>query len=157
MHRKPTPKGFTVIELMVVLTMAGILLAMALPGMRNILQAQQLKSMSFDLTADLILARSEALKRNSSVTVMPAGSSWNQGWHISVDVSGLRLAEREAGSSEVIFVSAPDRITFDANGRVTAPNAQLRQTLTTSDASATPRCVALDLSGRAQSSRGACT
>ena len=156
--RSESPRsGFTIIELMVVLTVASVLLVVALPGLRDIMIGQQLKSMTFDLTADLILARSEALKRNNNVSLSAVSTNWNQGWIITADASGERLAEREAGSAEVIFVSAPTRITFDANGRVIAPTTQLRQTLRVGSGAAISRCVALDLSGRAQSSKGACS
>lgn len=142
---------------MVVVTVASVLLAVALPGLRDIMIGQQLKSMTFDFTADLILARSEALKRNSNVSLAAVSDNWNKGWTITDDTSGLRLADREAGSAEVIFTSAPARITFDANGRVIAPTTQLRQTLKVDGHAVTASCVALDLSGRAQSSRGACS
>src|SRR3954468_24614341 len=78
--RQRMQRGFTLIELMVVVTILIVVLAAVAPSFRSFLDGQQVKSLAFDLTADLLLARSEALKRNASVQVARTGSEWTGGW-----------------------------------------------------------------------------
>ena len=60
--------GFTVIELMVTLGIAGILLAVAVPSFTRMAVDSRLTTQTNDVVAALNLARSEAIKRNASVS-----------------------------------------------------------------------------------------
>ncbi len=55
-------RGFTLFELMIVLSIAAIMAAMAVPGMRSFLQTQQQISAVSNLITNLNYARSEAIK-----------------------------------------------------------------------------------------------
>src|SRR3989344_4698731 len=57
--------GFTLIELIITLTIAGILMAVAVPGLKNFVSSNRLTAQINDLIADINLARSEAIKRNT--------------------------------------------------------------------------------------------
>jgi type IV fimbrial biogenesis protein FimT len=79
--------GFTLLELMVGVTIIAILLAMAVPSFTDAGLPSQLRSVANDLVAASQLARSEAIKRNTAMTlcVSPDGATcgsgnWNQGW-----------------------------------------------------------------------------
>ena len=61
-------RGFTIIELMVTATIAGILLAVAVPFFRDIIISSRLNSVSLELADSLALARSESIKRNRTIT-----------------------------------------------------------------------------------------
>lgn len=63
--------GFTLTELLIVVSVAGVLAVIAIPGFKSLTQSQVVKNASFELYAALTLARSEAIKRNSNVTVTP--------------------------------------------------------------------------------------
>lgn len=60
-------KGFTLIELMVTLVIAGILLSIAIPSFQNLIIDSRLNATASDLADAVRLARSEALKRNRPV------------------------------------------------------------------------------------------
>ena len=60
------------IELMVTLTVAGVLLALALPNLRPFVQNSRLSSASNDLLRSLLIARAEAVKRQSGNVVVCA-------------------------------------------------------------------------------------
>jgi type IV fimbrial biogenesis protein FimT len=51
-----------------VVAVLGVIAAIAAPGMRSFAAGQKVKALSYDMTADLLLARSEALKRNATVS-----------------------------------------------------------------------------------------
>jgi type IV fimbrial biogenesis protein FimT len=62
-------RGFTLIELVVTLTIAGILFAIAAPSMWGFLSSNRLTAQVNDLIADINFARSEAIKRNGTVVI----------------------------------------------------------------------------------------
>lgn len=61
--------GFTLVELMVTLTVVGILAALAVPNMRLFIQNNRLTAASNDLLRSFQLARTEAIKRQQNVVV----------------------------------------------------------------------------------------
>jgi type IV fimbrial biogenesis protein FimT len=64
-----TATGFTVVELLVTLTVVGILAALAVPNMRPFIQNNRLTAASNDLLRSFQLARTEAIKRQQNVVV----------------------------------------------------------------------------------------
>jgi type IV fimbrial biogenesis protein FimT len=85
--------GFTLIELMIVLSIAAILASIAVPSFQWIMSRTRLSTQSNDLITALSLARSEAVKRgvrvtvckSSSGTVCTTGGDFRQGWIVFVD------------------------------------------------------------------------
>lgn len=70
-------RGFTIIELMVTVTIAGILLAVAVPFFRDIIISSRLNSVSLELADSLALARSESIKRNRTITFCTTDTATN--------------------------------------------------------------------------------
>ncbi|MFP5393214.1 MAG: Tfp pilus assembly protein FimT/FimU, partial [Gammaproteobacteria bacterium] len=71
-------QGFTLVELMTVLAIAGILLALATPDLRRMVRQQELKATVADLYSALELTRAQAIGRASRVLLVPAnGSDWD--------------------------------------------------------------------------------
>ena len=144
-------RGFTMVELLTVMSILVIILGVMAPSFSEFLAAQQAKGLSYDLTGDLMLARNEALKRNASVTVSRGSAGWEQGWSVVSD--GESLSTRNPAAQSVTVTGAPATITFDFNGRVSSPAATVRITISSHTSS---RCVQLDPSGRARAIHGAC-
>ena len=72
--------GFTLIELMVVMSILAVLASLAAPSMSKLIATQRLRSAAGDMHLALVKARSEAVKRNKDVTISAQGGSWAAGW-----------------------------------------------------------------------------
>lgn len=85
--RRPAA-GFTLIELMVAVTILAVLAALAAPSFNEAILGNKLASYANSFVASAQLARSEAIKRNATVVMCRsadgascAGSGgWQQGW-----------------------------------------------------------------------------
>src|SRR6185312_13307622 len=80
-------RGFTLVEMLVTVSLIGVLLAIAAPGMRQLSLNQGVKTAAFDIFSALIYARSEAIKRpGETVTLLPVSTSGGQ-WLTSFKVT----------------------------------------------------------------------
>lgn len=88
--------GFTVIELMIVVTIGAVLLAIGAPNLTEFLRESRLGATMSELTSDMQAARGEAIKRNARVLVCAreanadvctAGANWSNGWLVCYDVN----------------------------------------------------------------------
>ena len=86
--------GFSIVELMVTLTIVAILLAIGVPSYRYVTNSSRATSEVNGLLGDLQFARSEAIKEGQTVTVCPSSNGtscltssnvWNTGWIVFQD------------------------------------------------------------------------
>ncbi len=153
---EPATRGFTLVEMLVVVSILAIVTAISAPSFRSFTAGQQIKSAAYDLTSALLLARSEALKRNGSVELRRVGESWNNGWRVAFVSTDATLGLQNAMNADLSFDGAPDAIVFNAYGRVSSPVDAVQIELTSSAADGNKRCISLSLSGHASSTVGAC-
>jgi type IV fimbrial biogenesis protein FimT len=66
--RRESSRGFTIIELMIALTLFSVLAVLAVPAFTDMLQNQKIRSKAESITAGLQTARQEALRLNQPVT-----------------------------------------------------------------------------------------
>lgn len=87
---KRTQFGFTIIELMAVVLIASILIMVAIPSFTSFVINNRMTTEANSLVTSLQVARSEAVKRNSSVYVgsTSGNGNWGQGFVIFLDVNG---------------------------------------------------------------------
>lgn len=151
-------RGFTLPELLIVITVAGVMLGAGVPSFVEFIKNQRVKTASFDLFSSLVVARSEAITRNTSVTVTPASTTnWANGWTITyVDAtSGSTVTLREQSSMPNITITGPTSVVYRGSGRLT--NATTPQfALTATGSTVTSRCINVDLSGRPVTKAAAC-
>lgn len=63
-------RGFTLIELMVVVALASVILALAIPSFTGMLARKRMEGAALELGTDLQYARSESVQRNAAVGVV---------------------------------------------------------------------------------------
>ncbi len=145
--------GFTLIEMMVTLGVLAILVVLAVPSFNDFVRGQRVKTASFDVFAAMTYARSEALKRNTDVTVTPVAGDWSKGWTV---VAGTTTLRQQQAYPDSVAISGPTNITYRRDGRASsAGNVQV--TPNPASAGIAPRCISVDLSGRPNSKQGACS
>ena len=92
MHNQlESSSGFTLMELMVTIAIAGILLGVAIPSFTFIISSNRLTTCANELVTALNLARSEAIKRGQPVTIKrisDTSGDWRSGWTIFTDLDG---------------------------------------------------------------------
>lgn len=139
-------RGFTLIELMVTIAIAGVLSAIAAPALMSMIQTQRVKTATFDLYAALTYARSEAIKRNSVVTITPRSGGFANGYDL-LDSGGVVL--RSHLGSPAVSINAPGTaLAFDGYGRLTSPARYLLELSSTQSISIPMRCLVISPTGR---------
>jgi len=120
-------KGFTLIELMVAVTVAAILVGIAAPSFRNLIVSNRLNALSTEMVDAISFARSESIKRNSPIvfcraasataTTCASGSSWSH-WVILSGTDVLRRGEINTYNSTLRVASdlTNDRVVFGGDG-----------------------------------------
>ena len=87
-HRTIKSHGFTLIELMVIIAIAGVLLSLAAPGFISFQRNSELTSLANKMLGSINSARSEAMKSGRNAFVVPNDSSnWSTGWFVYVDMN----------------------------------------------------------------------
>lgn len=123
--------GVTLVELIVTITIIGVLAALAFPSFESILANAQIRAAAQALHDGLQLARAEGIRRNERVKFV-LGS--NSNWTVATD-SGTTLQTRPAGEGSATVTVTPSGATiatFNALGRIVG-NADASASLTQLD------------------------
>lgn len=113
--------GFTLVEMLTVVVMAGIIMSIALPRFIWMRTRYQVDAAAQQITGDLRRARAEALRRNTSVALLKTGTTSYQVQYIGARSlpSGVQFT---AGSDSVRFISFGVPATGAASFTVGASN-----------------------------------
>ena len=160
--------GFTLIELLVTLAIAVILLSLAVPNFIAFVQNNRLATQANDLVTMLNYARSEAVKRNQSITVCSRDSdtdclgttNWDNGLLVFVDTNVDGVADPgevilqvrqglEGGNT--LRAGRPD-VTYQSTGFSPGSNTTFR--LCDARGTATAREIVVSMQGRVSTDIG---
>ena len=168
--RKQFSRGFTLVEMMVTLAVASTLIHTGVTSFQALLGNNRLTTQANLLMQSIVLARSEAIKRNTRVTLTKTGQNWEDGWIAFVD--GNANARLDDGEELLITQSelpgnllltgnrnVRDYISYTSRGRSEKINGAFqagRLMLCDRHAQATPehaRAIVISSSGRPRISR----
>jgi type IV fimbrial biogenesis protein FimT len=139
-----TRAGFTLLELMIAVTVMVILITVAAPPLQDFIKNVRLTGQANELMTDLMLARSEASKRGMKVSVCPrsgdacsTAADWASGWMVVIDddsdgrpdsgTNPLKKADAITGANSLQRISGTGGvITFTPTGLVTTSATTLR-------------------------------
>lgn len=128
--------GVTLIELLIVITIAAILMAIAAPSFSRLVNDTRHSSTLIQIVSDLNQARSEAIKRNSRMLICvrntagtdcAAGTNWQVGWVICADADGDSACDasttdnpnpvivRPALNSQLTLTGSANSVRFNPN------------------------------------------
>ena len=82
---KNKKSGFTLLELLIALVIAGVLVGYGVPAYRNFSVRQNISNHANDLLTDINLARVSALDLSRNVGLQRIGNNWSRGWNVFVD------------------------------------------------------------------------
>ncbi|HEU0203245.1 MAG TPA: GspH/FimT family pseudopilin [Burkholderiaceae bacterium] len=98
--------GLTAVEILIVLAIAGILAAIAVPNFSAFMQRHRATTAANEVLRTLTLARSRALASGHRVAIAPLGTGWQSGWRVFIDADNDGVYD--AGETEVEQVPAVD-------------------------------------------------
>jgi type IV fimbrial biogenesis protein FimT len=162
-----TQHGFTMIELIVVTSIVGILLAIGAPSYRYVTTANRVASEVNGLVGDLQFARAESIKQGLTVSVCSStdgatcsgSSTWTNGWIVFTDVGTvgtvdaatdvvLRVQGKLPSNDSLAADNTINTVTFNREGF--ARNLPGTVNITLHDSTSTPsytRCVSITIVG----------
>ncbi|MEO8746769.1 MAG: GspH/FimT family pseudopilin [Rhodanobacter sp.] len=107
--------GFSLLELMVTITIVAVLTAIAVPSLRNTIQRNRVSSASNDLLASLAYARTAAITRGQIVSMCPSttgkscttsGQAFEPGWIVYTYPAGPASANLAYAASSATMLRA---------------------------------------------------
>ncbi len=130
-------KGFTLVELMIVIGILGIVMMFAVPNFIEMIANNRISSGTSDFIGSLQLAKAESAaritpvsvcKKNPASTACVAGGDWEQGWIVFIDANAngavnagdTVLQAHEALDTGITFrgtVGVADFINYTPSGR----------------------------------------
>jgi type IV fimbrial biogenesis protein FimT len=140
------PGGFTLVELLVGIAIIGILSAFAVPAFNNFMVNERVKNAALDVTSSLVVARSEAIKQNGTVTVtsLSGNTAWTNGWTVKAP-DATTIMTQPGYPSSISVTGDAATLSYNRSGRAAATFTIVVSPVTASSVSS--RCISISLTG----------
>lgn len=176
--------GVTLIELLVTVAILAIILAIGVPSLREMQVRSQVGSITSDFANDVARARTEAISRNSCVTICASvdaancaaagNTNWQNGWIIFANPTcstaitdptannSTLVAVRQSGSDQFTLSADTNiqRFTFESRGLMTELASNFTLRFTSGSDTVNDRSICVSPSGRVTTKKfqgvGAC-
>lgn len=113
-------KGFTLLELMIVIAIVSIFAVIAAPGISSMARTNAASSYADTLYTALLLAKSEASKRSELVTLSGVNNQWQQGWQIKQGNTVLRTFDALPANYSLTTTNNATSIGFRPDGSLSS-------------------------------------
>jgi type IV fimbrial biogenesis protein FimT len=144
--------GFTTPELLISVTVMAILTGVSVPAFTGLVLDTRVKTAAVDVYTTMVYARSEAVKRNANVDIIPTGGNWKNGWTVQAGTAVLKTVG--PSTTGLDNITSPATITYRSDGRLTTPGTVTYVFGVSANPQVTPRRVIVDTSGRASIRQG---
>jgi type IV fimbrial biogenesis protein FimT len=163
-------QGYTMVELVATMTVAAVLASIAVPAISSFVYKNRTWSEANSLVLSLNYARSEAIKRDVTVSVCTSpniatcvGGAWQNGWIVRVNDPVTPVVLETVGqfgnNNTMSEASGISELQFQPNGSVVFVGAGVAnatfKACDQSNAAKYARMVAVNLTGRIVSGQGA--
>ncbi len=147
-------RGFTLVEMMLALAVLAIMAAVAVPSWQGLIASQRVGDATSALVDSLIVARSEALKRNAPTRIELEGTALDEGWRVVATVGGVDQDVRsQLALTRVDFDPGVPNIRYGTTGRFTGTTTRIEVSGAGTDRK---RCIRVDTAGRPRILEGGC-
>ena len=168
-------KGFTLLELLVTMTVGSILLSVGVPSFQSAVMDSRLVRDSNQFVASINLARSSAVRFQRTSTICPSAdfrapvpscsvsTDWSQGWIVwvdknrdnSTDAGEILSVQEPINASNTLATSTATQFSYDARGFGASPADSLA--LCDNRSGEMGRSIRVNNAGRANVSRQGCS
>lgn len=113
-------RGFTMVEILLVMVIVGIMTAIALPSMRLHMANGDIRGVAEETRSGLELARTEAIRRNSTVRFDLTGNGWTvTALGAGAGGTDLLVAQRPNRQTQITLGSDVNNVAFNGSGWTT--------------------------------------
>ena len=116
-------RGFTLVELLVTIAIAGVLVAAVVPQFQSMVRRSQMTSVANDMIMAINFARSEASRTRGGVRLRAldatdAGNEWGPGWQVVApdNVTVLQTFNGATGGMKLNGTDGVVAVTFNSRG-----------------------------------------
>ncbi|NOY73178.1 MAG: prepilin-type N-terminal cleavage/methylation domain-containing protein [Gammaproteobacteria bacterium] len=112
--------GFTLLELLISIVILGVLVSLATPSFKQMIEKNQITTTTNDMVSALLLARSTAVTQGQDVVVAKI-TKWDDGWTVT-DADNKVILRHNPTSSKLSITSVGDKLvnalTYTAQGKI---------------------------------------